>query len=110
MRRAARRRDVGDHKPVLRRVLGRVGVAIWRRAAATLRFCLPEPTIDELSLPFGAEGAAGDDVSDGDDIARLPTYFPAAERSGMRFSATSSRRHLAHLGRCSMMACTDPCA
>ena len=62
---------LGDHKLLLRRALGRVGVAIWRRAAAMVRFCLPIPMVDEVSLLFGAHDAAGDDVPDGDDIARL---------------------------------------
>ena len=56
--RAARRRGLGDHRSILRRAMAKVGVQIWRRAAAMVRACLPgyrgdddaEPVLDEAVL------------------------------------------------------------
>ena len=63
-RRAARRRGLGDHKLLLRRALGRIGVAIWRRAVAMVRSCLPQPTVEEVALLFGPDATVEDVVED----------------------------------------------
>ena len=56
-RTAARRRGLGDHKLLLRRAAGRIGVAIWRRAAAMVRSCLPQPSAEEIALVYGMDPA-----------------------------------------------------
>ena len=54
-RTAARNRGLGDHRLLLRRALGRIGVAVWRRAAAMVRSCLPLASSDEVTLAFGLD-------------------------------------------------------
>ena len=65
---AARRRGLGDHRLLLRRAKGRIGVAIWRRAAAMIRSCLPQLTAEEAGLLFGewSDGSASELDSEDD--------------------------------------------
>ena len=67
---AARRRGFGDHQLLLRRAKGRIAVAIWRRAAAMVRSCLPQPTVEEVGLlcgkwPDDSASELGSDMEDG---------------------------------------------
>ena len=48
--RAARRRGLRCHRPLLRRAEAAIGVAIWRRAAAMVHACLPALTPEEERL------------------------------------------------------------
>ena len=50
---AARRLGIADHRPILRRAPAAAGVAIWRRAAAMVRACLPAPCPDAMAALFG---------------------------------------------------------
>ena len=52
---AARRLGLADHEPLLRRARAAAGVAVWRRAAAMARACLPRPSAAELALIFGED-------------------------------------------------------
>ena len=52
---AARRLGIACHRPLLRRARAAIGVAVWRRAAAMARACLPRPSPEELALLFGEE-------------------------------------------------------
>ena len=63
---AARRRGLGDHRLLLRRAKARIGVAIWRRAAAMVRSCLPQLTSEETGLLLG-EWADGSESEPGSD-------------------------------------------
>lgn len=56
--RAARRRGFLDHRPLLRRCELAIGVAIWRRAASMVHYCLPRLGATEMHLLFG-DGASG---------------------------------------------------
>ena len=53
--RAARRRGLRDHRPVLKRARRAIGVQIWRRAASMVLACLPILDIEEERLLFGAD-------------------------------------------------------
>ena len=50
---AARRLGIADHRPILRRAQAAAGVAIWRRAAAMARACLPAPSAEAMAALFG---------------------------------------------------------
>ena len=50
---------VADHGAMLRRAKLGMSVAIWRRAAAMVRSCLPRLSRESLSLLFG-EADGGD--------------------------------------------------
>ena len=50
---ASRRLGIACHRPLLRRARAAIGVAVWRRAAAMVRACLPKPSREELALLFG---------------------------------------------------------
>ena len=52
---AARRFGVADHRPLLRRAKAALGVAIWRRAVAMTRACLPRISEESLRMLFGEE-------------------------------------------------------
>jgi hypothetical protein len=54
-RRAARRRGLRCHRPLLRRTLAAVGVALWRRLAAMQAACLPPLGPEESQLLFGGD-------------------------------------------------------
>jgi len=56
-RTAARKRGLGDHRLLLRRATGRIGVAIWRRAAAMVKSCLPQLSAEEVALVHGNDPA-----------------------------------------------------
>ena len=47
---ATRRLSIACHRPLLRRAQAAIGVAIWRRAVAMARACLPWPSPEELAL------------------------------------------------------------
>ncbi len=67
---AARRHGVADFRPILRRALDHITVAIWNRAAAMAHACLPEGSPEELGLLFGEceeHSCAGDDADGSDD-------------------------------------------
>ena len=66
---AARRRGLGNHRLLLRRARGRIGVAIWRRAAAMIRSCLPQPADEEIGLLCGEwpDESASELASDKED-------------------------------------------
>ena len=57
---AGRRMGVGDSRPLLRRAKAAIGVAIWRRAAAMVRACLPELSEESLGILFGDEASPVD--------------------------------------------------
>ena len=57
---AARHLGIADHRPILRRAHAAAGVAVWRRAAAMARACLPRLAPEALDELFG--GAAGSDA------------------------------------------------
>ena len=63
-RTAARKRGFGDHRLLLRRATGRIGVAIWRRAAAMVRSCLPQLSAEEAALAYGEDPAGEFDIED----------------------------------------------
>ena len=48
-----RRLGIACHRPLHRRARAAVGVAIWRRAAAMARACLPRPSAEEFALLLG---------------------------------------------------------
>ena len=50
---ACRRLGIGDHRPLLRRAHSALGVALWRRAVAMARACLPSHSAEELCILFG---------------------------------------------------------
>ena len=50
---AARRMGVSNYQPMLRRAHVAFGVAIWRRAVAMVRACLPTLSDESLNLAFG---------------------------------------------------------
>jgi len=50
---AARRMGVGDHRALLRRAHLGMSVAVWRRAAAMARSCLPTLSKESLAVLFG---------------------------------------------------------
>ena len=52
---AAKRMGISDYHPILRRAHAAFGVAIWRRAVAMVRACLPKLSNESLSLAFGDE-------------------------------------------------------
>ncbi len=54
-RRAARRRGLRCHRPLLRRALAAIGVALWRRLAAMQVACLPPLGPVESQLLFGGD-------------------------------------------------------
>ena len=63
-KRGAMKRGLGDHRLLLRRAMAGVGVAIWRRAAAMVRACLPAGSREAVALALGAD-AHGDAGADG---------------------------------------------
>ena len=63
--RAARRRGLGDHQVLLRWAMAKIGVQIWRRAAAMVRACLPRMSEDEAALLRGTDPSGGDEPSPG---------------------------------------------
>ena len=50
---AAHRLGIADHRAILRRAHAAAGVAVWRRAAAMVRACLPRQGPEELSELLG---------------------------------------------------------
>ena len=52
---ASRRLGLADHLPLLRKARATAGVAIWRRAAAMARACLPRLRPEEMALIFSEE-------------------------------------------------------
>ena len=59
---AARRLGVQDGQLLLRRARASIGVAIWRRAAAMARACLPKLSPQSAALLLGACDAEADEV------------------------------------------------
>ena len=55
--RAARRRGLRDHRPILKRACSAIGVQIWKRAASMVLACLPSLEIEEERLLFGCEAS-----------------------------------------------------
>ena len=57
---AGRRLGVSDSRPLLRRAERALAVAVWRRAAAMVRACLPGLSSESLQLLFGdGDGDSG---------------------------------------------------
>ena len=56
---AARRLGVGDYSSMLRRATSALGVAIWRRAVAMARACLPTLPAESLQVLFGGDVDGG---------------------------------------------------
>ena len=52
---AQRRRGLRCHRPLLRRTLAAIGVALWRRLAVMQAACLPSLGPEESQLPFGGD-------------------------------------------------------
>ena len=72
---AARRQGLSDHRPLLRRTMAGIGVAIWRRAAAMAKACMPRLSHEGLQLLFGdVDSTAGD--SEATPGCALPTSHP----------------------------------
>ena len=82
---AARRRGLGDHHLLLRRANVRIGVAIWRRAAAMVRSCLPQPSNEDVTMIFGLDPAADPDDAASDCDGPLASNLVASE--GLAFMA-----------------------
>ena len=55
--RAARRRGLRDHRPILKRACCAIGVQIWKRAASMVLACLPSLEIEEERLLFGCDAS-----------------------------------------------------
>ena len=53
--RAARRRGLRDHRPILKRARRSIGVQIWKRAASMVLACLPILDIEEERMLFGTD-------------------------------------------------------
>ena len=68
---AARRLGLADHRAILRRAHAAAGVAVWRRAAAMVRACLPRLGAEEFSeLLCEADGNGNDEAT---PLARADT-------------------------------------
>ena len=52
-RQATLRLGIADHQPLLRRTMAGIGVAIWRRAAAMTKACLPRLSKESMLLLLG---------------------------------------------------------
>ena len=70
-RTAARKRGFGDHRLLLRRATGRIGVAIWRKAAAMVKSCLPQLSAEEIALAYGNDPAEDYDAETSPGAGRL---------------------------------------
>ena len=55
---AGRRLGIANHRPLLRRAAAAVGVAIWRRAVAMTRACMPRASREDLANLFAEEACA----------------------------------------------------
>ena len=55
--RAARRRGLRDHRPILKRARNSIGIQIWNRAASMVLACLPPLDIEEERLLFGCDAS-----------------------------------------------------
>ena len=83
---AARRLGVRDHAPILRRARCALGVAVWRRAAAMARACLPKLSAESLQLLFGEADEDEDAVGAG-----RPPQDNAEERGRGQDAAQAAR-------------------
>jgi hypothetical protein len=60
-RQAARRVGIGDHTVLLRRARANIGIALWRRAYAMTKACLPRLSREALLLLYGEMGDHNDE-------------------------------------------------
>ena len=79
--RAARKFGMTDHRPIFRRTLARIGIAIWNRAAEMIQLCSTTLSKDELTLLFGSD-FADEDFDDAELGAIVVAESPATLCAG----------------------------